>query len=175
MDELKARVKGADFRVGSSDEMRELRRECEDLHKFTLEIKETTEVRLNNAKKVQHRVYMQHGVGFSAHSGFSAQMKYTLTLCVSELFNVTHVLFRCQSVHGDISTLKTTLLEGFAGAEEARAQRELNRDKGYLQLLYKKPLDPRSENQLKVEATTRTHTHAPIQNSTSRDLSATRC
>lgn len=51
MDELKARVKGADFRVGSSDEMRELRKESEDLHKFTLEIKETTEVRLNNAKK----------------------------------------------------------------------------------------------------------------------------
>jgi nuclear pore complex protein Nup214 len=43
--DLKARSHKADFRVGTIEEMKELRKESKDLHVFTLEIKETTEVR----------------------------------------------------------------------------------------------------------------------------------
>lgn len=111
--------------------MKDLRKESDDLHIFTLEIKETTEV------------------GWSHHfhhflSGPSwRQLRWSATM-------MRLSLWLSQSLHGDISTLNTTLLEGFAGSEEAKAQSELRRNRNYRQLLYKKPLDPRSEEQLKV-------------------------
>ncbi|XP_039620325.1 nuclear pore complex protein Nup214 isoform X2 [Polypterus senegalus] len=96
LKDLKERTEKGNFKVGTSDEMKELRKRAEDLHVFILEIKETTE-----------------------------------------------------SLHGDIGTLKTTMLEGFASAEEAKGRNERNKDHSYQQLLYKKPLDPRSDSQLK--------------------------
>lgn len=46
LDDLKSRSTKADFKVGTNDGMKDLRKESEDLHIFTLEIKETTEVTL---------------------------------------------------------------------------------------------------------------------------------
>lgn len=44
LDELKTRCRNSDFVVGSKDEMRDLRKESENLHTFAVEIKDTTEV-----------------------------------------------------------------------------------------------------------------------------------
>lgn len=44
LDDLKTRSSRTDFKIGTNEEMKELRKESEDLHVFTLEIKETTEV-----------------------------------------------------------------------------------------------------------------------------------
>ncbi|XP_028318650.1 nuclear pore complex protein Nup214 isoform X2 [Gouania willdenowi] len=96
LEDLKARNANVWFKVGTNEEMRALRKDSDDLHVFTLEIKETTE-----------------------------------------------------SLHGDIGTLKNTVLESFAWAEEAKIQSELSNNRTYRQLLFKKPLDPRNEEQLK--------------------------
>ncbi|KAM3911357.1 nuclear pore complex protein Nup214 isoform 3-T3 [Leptodactylus fuscus] len=53
-----------------------------------------------------------------------------------------------KSLHGDIGCLKTTVLEGLANVENSKEQKERLSDPVYRRLLYKKPLDPRSEGQM---------------------------
>ncbi|XP_056394668.1 nuclear pore complex protein Nup214 [Hyla sarda] len=53
-----------------------------------------------------------------------------------------------KSLHGDICSLKTLIMEGVANADNTREQKQRLSDHAYRRLLYKKPLDPRSEAQM---------------------------
>lgn len=136
--------------------MKDLRKESDDLHVFTLEIKETTEVGWSH-----HSFYAFFLLFFFNRT--AAPLRHQLRCYANVVSHLWWNACRCehlsvwlsQSLHGDISTLNTTMLEGFAGSEEAKAQSELRRDRNYRQLLYKKPLDPRSEEQLKVRRGTK--------------------
>ncbi|OCT56265.1 hypothetical protein XELAEV_18000373mg, partial [Xenopus laevis] len=53
-----------------------------------------------------------------------------------------------ESLRGEFSAMKIKNLEGFASIEDVQQRNKLKQDPKYLQLLYKKPLDPKSETQM---------------------------
>ncbi|KAM9324315.1 nuclear pore complex protein Nup214 [Gastrophryne carolinensis] len=101
MDDSKSRTAKTTVNVGTDEEMRQLKTECDGLHSFVLEIKDTTE-----------------------------------------------------SLHGDIDNLKTDLLDSFSCLLTAKELSERKKDRVYHRLLSKRPLDPKSEELMKVILTT---------------------
>ncbi|XP_078082363.1 uncharacterized protein nup214 isoform X2 [Mustelus asterias] len=75
-----------------------------------------------------------------SHLRYDAQSLHTFLLEVKEI---------TETLHEEIGVLKTVMLEGFAAVEDATTHNERSIDKNYLQLLRRKPLDPKSEAQLK--------------------------
>ncbi|GCB66502.1 hypothetical protein scyTo_0013582, partial [Scyliorhinus torazame] len=75
-----------------------------------------------------------------SHLRYDAQSLHTFLLEVKELTETLHV---------EIGILKTVMLEGFAAVEDASTHNNRSMDQNYLQLLRRKPLDPKSEAQLK--------------------------
>uniref|UniRef100_A0A8C5WI73 Nuclear pore complex protein Nup214 n=1 Tax=Leptobrachium leishanense TaxID=445787 RepID=A0A8C5WI73_9ANUR len=53
-----------------------------------------------------------------------------------------------ESLNSEVCVLKMNLLEQFAGVQEAREQNQQKQDPRFRNLLYKKPLDPKSEAQM---------------------------
>lgn len=75
LDDLKSRSARADFKVGTNDEMKELRKESEDLHVFTLEIKETTEVRAEHLDVSKQESPSTAGMIDRSHAGQSQEQQ----------------------------------------------------------------------------------------------------
>ncbi|XP_041050399.1 nuclear pore complex protein Nup214 [Carcharodon carcharias] len=75
-----------------------------------------------------------------------SHLRYDAQSLQTFLFEIKEIT---ETLHEEIGILKTVMLEGFAAVEDATTHNERSIDKNYLQLLRRKPLDPKSEAQLK--------------------------